>query len=526
MNAPAHFDLSSASKIALASVNDNVMNMGSNIGRDVLKRAQGFQEIPTAVFEYFANAYESYNQGQRLIVYVDITKNKLVVRDFGVGMSFEQLMKYWTMHGETSRRENGLNLRGYNGTGKIAGYRIAEQIEVRTVKNGLRQITRLHIRTIEKAAANSTPIAIEIVEKNVPTSEENGTVITLSYPKKSVLPDGFNASFIRDIREKTAKEMMMWMKGAEFIINGVEVVAAEVPSDSIETRVSECGNFTAKLHHLEKGYRDELPKVFISIGGIFVAHELFGKENHRLGNRVHVTVDTTKEWCDEHFFNRRELFTSESRDLKLKANCPEAISYKNWIEATVGDYMKLLEEQENERRRLEMDEAQRELEDRLSRSFSALFRAFHKDDAPSRVRTPTDRIEITERTPRQPSKPKVTVHCEKFSTDEERYRCNPETMEITINAAFAHMRFLDDHKSVVYNQALIETGIAALVEMEVRKAAAKQFEETIPSLDLLFQFMADKRVDLERQAYAMFGSQFETFRKLSVTKTAADVEAN
>lgn len=523
MNAPAHFDLSSASKLAIASSNDNVMRMGTNIGRDVLKRARGFQEIPTAVFEYLANAYEAYNLGDDLLVYVDITKNKLVIRDSGIGMSYQQMMRYWTMHGETTRRENGLNLRGYNGTGKVAGFRFAEQIEVRTVKDGLRQITRLHLRNIEKAASNGSDIHLDVLEKDVPVIDRNGTTIIISSPKKSDLPDGFNAAFVRDIREKVAKEMMMWMKGAKFVINGVEVAAHDVPSDQKEVRVSECGNFSATFHYQEKGYRDELPKVFISIGGIFVAHELFGKENHRLGNRVHVTVDTTRDWCNEHFFTRRELFTSESRDLKLRPACPEAHTFKDWIENTVADYMKELSDAEDQRRRDEMDEHQRLTEARLSMTFSALFRIIHKPENPS-TRTPTHRIEITERTPRAPVKPKVSFHAEKFITDEERYRFNAETNEITVNLAYGHMKVLDDQKSVVYNQALIESGIAAFVDMEVSKEISEKFADSMPSLDILMRYVADRRMALERQAFAMFSSQFESFKKLSVTKTVADVQ--
>jgi hypothetical protein len=524
MNAPAHFDLSIASRLALASAmeQDFSMQMATNIGRDVLKRARGFQEIPVAIFEYFANAYESYNQGDDLYVYVEITKKKVVIRDYGVGMSLQQMMRYWTMHGETTRRDNGLNLRGYNGTGKIAAFRFAEQLEVRTVKDGMRQTTRLTLKAIEKAAQTGGQIDIETLEYNVPTTDRNGTTITISNPKKADLPDGFNAAFIRDIREKVSKEMMMWMKGAKFVINGADVEAQEVPCDRKETRVSECGNFFATFHEREAGYKDEMLKVFISIGNIFVAHELFGKENHRLGHRVHVTVDTSREWCNEHFFNRRELFTTEARDLKLKPACEEAHTLKNWIEATVSQYMRELADAEDARRREEMDEYQREMESHLSMQFSALFRAFNQSETPYEPRTPTERIVVSERTPRGPNKPKISFHAEKFSSDQERYRINPETNEITANLLFPTLAIFDDKKSVVYRQALIETGIAAMVEMKAAKEISEKFAEGLPSLDAVMGFLSEKRAVLERKAYGLMVSQFESFKKLSVTKVTAD----
>jgi hypothetical protein len=523
MNSPAHFDLSTASKIAiLASGGQDAqgMRMGSNIGRDVLKRARGFQELPVAVFEYYANAYESYNVGDNLLVSVDIRKNKMVIRDFGVGMSVSEMQRYWTMHSETSRREGGLNMRGYNGTGKIAAFRFAEQMEVRTVKNGLRQTTGLTLRAIQKAADTGSDIIIDTLEVNVPTTEANGTTVTISNPLKGLLPEGFNATFIRDIREKVSKEMMMWMKGAKFIINGSDVEAQEVPHDRMDERHSECGNFTANFFTLEKGYKDELPKVFISIGDIFVAHELLGKENHRLGHRVHVTINTSKEWCNEHFFDRRELFTTESRDLKLKPACPEAHQFRDWIEATVSSFMEEMLEAEDERRREEMDEYQREMESHLSMQLSALFRSFNL--TPSTPRTPVERVSVTERTPRAPSKPKISFHAEKFSSDEERYRFNTESNEITVNLLFPTLAIFDDKKSVVYRQALIETGIAAMVEMQANKEINEKFPEVTPPLDVIISTLSELRKVLERKAYGLLASQFESFKKLSVTKVNAD----
>ncbi len=525
MNAPAHFDISMASKIATLTSGvalDGSMHMGTNIGRDILKRARGFSDIPVALFEYLANAYEAYNQGDSLRVFVDVRKNKIVIRDFGVGMSLMQMGRYWTMHGETSRRDNGLNLRGYNGTGKIAAFRFAERLEVRTVKDGLRQITRLTLASIEKAANTGGQVKIDTIETNVPTTESNGTTITISNPRKSDLPEGFNASFIRAIREKVSKEMMMWMKGATFVINGTEVEAQAVPCDRKETRVSECGNFFATFHEREAGYKDELPKVFISIGGIFVAHEMFGKENHRLGHRVHVTVDTTREWCDEHFFSRRELFTTEARDLKLKPSCDEARSFKNWIEATVAGFMRDLGDAEDQRRRDEMDEYQREMESRVSMQLSALHRSFNKSQSPSTPRTPTERVAVSERTPRAPSKPKISFHAEKFSTDQERYRFNPETNEITVNLRFPTLAIFDDKKSVVYRQALIETGIAAMVEMQATKEISVKFGQGNQPFAVVMNALSERRVALERLAYGLLVSQFESFKKLSGTKVSAD----
>jgi hypothetical protein len=523
MNSPAHFDLSFASKLEAlvdAPKGNVAMHMGTNIGRDVLKRARGFLEISTAMFEYLANAYESYNFGDDLRVFVDIKKNKVVIRDFGVGMNVQQIIRYWTMHGETSRRENGLNMRGYNGTGKIAAFRFAEQMEVRTVHNGLRQTTRLTLASIEKAARTGGQIDIESVEINVPTTEANGTTVTISNAKRPELPEGFNAAFIRDIREKVSKEMMMWMKGAKFVINGTDVEAQAVPSDRTERRYSDCGNFWADFHEREAGYKDELPKVFISIGDIFVAHEMLGKENHRLGHRVHVAVNTTREWSDANFFHRRELFVTEARDLKLRPSCDEAHEFKNWVEACVSGYMKEMADAEDERRREQSDEYKREMESHLSMQLSALFRSFNQ--TPSTPRTPTERTVVSERTPRGPNKPKISFHSEKFSNDEERYRFNVESNEITVNELFPTLAIFDDNKSVVYRQALIETGIAALVEMQANKEISEKFAEGMPTLDVVVSTLSEMRKVLERKAYGLMATQFESFKKLSVTKVTAD----
>ncbi len=332
--------LKSAVSQIVAANDQSPLAISSNVARDILKRARGFNKNTDAVFEYIANAYESYDQGQFPMVFCTVEKNKITITDHGVGMTLENFRRLWCMHGETRRRPNGLNRRGYNGTGKIAGLRCAERLTISTVHNGLRHVATLSLSEVNKAAKEERMPELLDVACNMATTARNGTTITLEGAEKDEFPNGFNAEFIRELRAKIASEKMMWMKMGDIYVNGTPVEAIDVPFDSQETVRSSCGNFVAELYFLDRGYHDELQDVHIKIGGVFVASEQFGKEGHRLASRVYALCDTTSSWSERHFEGQRENFVSESRDLRFKAATPAGRAYKKFITTAIADYLK------------------------------------------------------------------------------------------------------------------------------------------------------------------------------------------
>ncbi len=355
---------------------DMTIGIRSNIARDALKRASDFKSVEDCIFEAMANAYEAYDMGQTPRVWLEIKKNgkdtTVIIRDEGVGMcSAKGLVRFFSLHLKTERRENGLNMRGYNGTGKIAAFKYADRMQVETVKDGLRNIVVLTSDILEQAARDEVQPRAQFLVKDQPTTDPNGTTITITKIKKGF---PFNAETMRAIRSKSAFEQMMWMKNAEIFINGELIPAETVKFTEKWDIVSPCENFAGTIYYNEeRPYQHELPAVYMSAGRVFLAREQFGMEGRRFRQNIHVEVKASEEWATEHFYDRREAFVSESRDLKLKLNNnPQAQAYAAFVTAEVEAIMDELDRRENEKRRQAMNDTQAKLEKDLSKLFSNL----------------------------------------------------------------------------------------------------------------------------------------------------------
>lgn len=508
----------------------NKKRMKSEIARDILKRCNEFHSNVDAAHEYFSNAYESYNRDNVPLVLVNISKDQLTVTDHGCGMDSNGFDRFWCMHAETQRRPNGLNRRGYNGTGKIAALRFAERIHVSTVRDGLRQTAYLDLAEVRQAAADRRDPELVTVEQDVPTAARNGTVITISKPLKEQFPEGFDAGFIRGVHAKIAEERMMWMFMGHVMVNQVEVEALSVPRDEERTERSECGHFTAQLYYLEKGYEHELQDVHVLINGTFVAAEKWGKDGHRLANRVYVKCDTSAEWAQAHFEHQRERFTSESRNLRMKTIVPAAQEYKNFVTKIVSDFMKELDQKDAERRKEFLDQQTRDLESRIGKNISAFCTRArrHLRLGTGTPRGPYEKREMVERTERKPSRSPVDFRLEEFGNDQERYRFNADTMEITVNTRYAHLKAIaaNGKKTYATEQAVLETGIAAFIDMEIGLRLDEMFGEAGPkSVGEYTQAARTIRQELEQTAYNLVKGQFEAFRKLSCAMAETEEQA-
>jgi hypothetical protein len=363
-----------------STANDNTdlmsstsMPVQSNIARDVIKRASDFKKFEEAVFEGVANAYEAYDFGETPVVTItarSIGKNwKLVIEDNGIGMdALVGLPNFFSMHLKTVRRANGLNMRGYNGTGKIACFKYARRMEVSSVKDGLRNVLVLTLDELNDAAKENRQPQVQWLVKNHPTDDHSGTTISISDFR-----EGYDLSAASQIilKRKLGMEQMMWMKQAVINFNGEVVEPWAVPADDTHTAVSECGNFSLEISYKKDGYGDmvELPYVYISAGRVFVARELYGMEGHKYANHVHVDVKASEQWAEKHFYDRREDFVSEARDLKLKVTHPQAVALRNFTTSAVASYMSKLVADEEKRRKESMDDAKRKIE----REFSSIF---------------------------------------------------------------------------------------------------------------------------------------------------------
>jgi hypothetical protein len=158
----------------------NELKVRTHVARDLLQTAQLFRSPEAAIWEYVVNAIEYVDPGVRpeVVVHIDRAIGSVTIADNGRGMDVDGLEHFFTMHGENPERKRGWRGRGKFGTGKAAAFGIARKLRVGTVRHGRRNVVELERTQIERSGGAEIPV--RWVERDAPTSEPNGTAITIS----------------------------------------------------------------------------------------------------------------------------------------------------------------------------------------------------------------------------------------------------------------------------------------------------------------------------------------------------------
>lgn len=151
----------------------------SHVGRDLLASAAVFKTEAVAVWEYVVNSLQYVEKGVSPRVQVDVQPRlrRIRIQDNGRGMGADDLMHYFTMHGENLDRLKGRLGRGKFGTGKSAAFGIANRLRIDTTRAGRRNVVSLARETIEGSTGEDIPVEWEI--RNQPSDAVNGTVVTI-----------------------------------------------------------------------------------------------------------------------------------------------------------------------------------------------------------------------------------------------------------------------------------------------------------------------------------------------------------
>lgn len=148
-----------------------------------------YSNLPTAIAELIANAYDACSKHVRIRLYNNGEK-KIIVEDDGTGMAFEEINSHFLRIGR-NRRAEGEALTGCDriatgkkGLGKLAFFGIGDTIEIVTRKNG-KETTF----TLDWTALKNTPDG----QDYKPTykiadigKQEVGTIITISNLKRKM----------------------------------------------------------------------------------------------------------------------------------------------------------------------------------------------------------------------------------------------------------------------------------------------------------------------------------------------------
>jgi len=150
----------------------------SHVARDFLQNAVYFSTVPKVVWEYVSNAIDNPGARESVTVEVRITRERIIVRDNGSGMTRADLNRFFTMHGENLQRRQGRKVRGKFGTGKCAAFGVANRMHIETVRAGLRNVVELDRRDIVTSTGDSIPVRDVVVD--APTNADPGTTVIIA----------------------------------------------------------------------------------------------------------------------------------------------------------------------------------------------------------------------------------------------------------------------------------------------------------------------------------------------------------
>jgi hypothetical protein len=152
----------------------------THVPRDLLQNADLFKNEKLVIWEYVSNGLEYCDEGTNPIVHViiDNGNRRISIKDNGRGMDLDGLKNFFIMHGENIDRKKGRHVRGMFGTGKSAAFGIADILSITTIRNGKKCRVELNRTEIESMHSNDS-IPVKVLDREVPTNENNGTLIEI-----------------------------------------------------------------------------------------------------------------------------------------------------------------------------------------------------------------------------------------------------------------------------------------------------------------------------------------------------------
>lgn len=203
-------------KSTLTSLNQNKRKLMMRVSGSLVKHLglQMYSGAVPALAELVSNSWDAMATDVTIKIPLDRplqTTDEIIVEDNGHGMTWQECQEKYLDIGRERRRFEGEYSESFNGLpkrkvmsrkgiGKLAGFGIADRVEVRTVRNG--EITHFEMcfSDIERVKTSLSEYSPErLSEDGHKTDETSGTKIILKNlkPRRSINSNSFHASFLR-----------------------------------------------------------------------------------------------------------------------------------------------------------------------------------------------------------------------------------------------------------------------------------------------------------------------------------------
>jgi hypothetical protein len=368
----------------------NELRVTTDVRRDLLASASAFKTEAAATWEYVVNALQYTDRGvvPRVQVVVDQIPKVITISDNGRGMTADDLLHYFRMHGENRDRLQGKIGRGKFGTGKSAAFGIGTQLRVDTRRNGIRNVVALTRAMIDASAGDEIPLAWEV--RDEPSEGGNGTTITIA---GIVLAGKLRTS---QIIEYIERHLQAFRQLAPEVAVGDHICVFRAPAivETHEFLPSEIqavvlGKVKLLVHVAQAPLSlEELGISITTAIGNLVAIETAGVDRKELGNYLFGEVEVPRL---ETFDTKLEPYDS-SRSLKLNPSHPVSRVLIPFIGSSLETVRARLLERRQQQRRTELqrklDAEATAIADVLNKDFDAVQRRLGAIRAASRSAGP------------------------------------------------------------------------------------------------------------------------------------------
>ena len=350
------------------------LSVTSHVPRDLLQSAAMFKNERRVVWEYVSNSLDYVDAGTNPVIEVTIQPRmkRIVISDNGRGMDWDGLQNFFVMHGENQDRSSGRTVRGLFGTGKSAAFGIADSLTIVTTRNGSRckvTLTRQMLETTELIDR----VPVEVIERSVPTSEANGTVIVIDGIQLRTIDKG---SVIADIERNIARR-----KGTATIsVNGQLCVFTEpsvhkelrfAPDEAAPDELRAC-ELVIKIS--ESPLDNDLRGISIYANGALLETTLLGAERKDLSEYIFGEIDVPA--LSSNTQTPSAFDASRSRTLNPANPLVQAIH--GFVGHKIEVVLAELRSERNERKSLEESKRLQEEANKIEGIINADFKEFRK----------------------------------------------------------------------------------------------------------------------------------------------------
>lgn len=183
-----------------------------------------------SVAELVANAWDADAEKVEITIPANVKSNgaEIIVRDYGKGMSFDELNKFYLHVGYERRKrgettEKGRKVMGRKGIGKLAGFGIAEKIVVTSIQEG--HLVELELNYTQLRELETTTDFEFQPTRDENTNEPDGVIVTFKELKlqRSINADSFRTSM--------ARRFALGSEEMSISINGISVTKENLSLD-------------------------------------------------------------------------------------------------------------------------------------------------------------------------------------------------------------------------------------------------------------------------------------------------------